>query len=200
MQEVAFLEVPRNYRHDVVAVSDLPRLVHAQAPVTVPVQGEAHVGLHAGRKLGEAPRMGRAALEVDVIAVRLRAYRLDLCTEAFECEGADPVRRAVRAVKRYPVAVQVKVDAAEKVVYVTPLGARDPGCLPDRTAFLGYFDAFELGLDRLLGIIRKLEPPGAEELDAVVLVGIVGCLLYTSDAADDLLCVDLGGRRIIKKK
>jgi ATP-dependent helicase/nuclease subunit B len=26
------------------------------------------------------------------------------------------------------------------------------------------------------------------------------CLLYTSDAADDLLCVDLGGRRIIKKK
>src|SRR5450756_546478 len=114
MQEVAFLEVPRNYRHDVVAVSDLPRLVHAQAPVTVPVQGEAHVGLHAGRKLGEAPRMGRAALEVDVIAVRLRAYRLDLCTEAFECEGA--------------------------------------------------------------------------------------CLLYTSDAADDLLCVALAGRRIIQTK
>ena len=26
------------------------------------------------------------------------------------------------------------------------------------------------------------------------------CLLYTSDAADDLLCVALGGRRIIKKK
>ena len=26
------------------------------------------------------------------------------------------------------------------------------------------------------------------------------CLLYTSDAADELLCVDLGGRRIIKEK
>ena len=26
------------------------------------------------------------------------------------------------------------------------------------------------------------------------------CLLYTSDAADDHLSVDLGGRRIIKKK
>ena len=26
------------------------------------------------------------------------------------------------------------------------------------------------------------------------------CLLYTSDAADDLLCVDIGGRRINKKK
>src|SRR5450756_1817136 len=31
-------------------------------------------------------------------------------------------------------------------------------------------------------------------------VGRESCLLYTSDAADDLLCVDLGGRRIIKKK
>src|SRR5450756_493975 len=31
------------------------------------------------------------------------------------------------------------------------------------------------------------------------LTGIKTCLLYTSDAADDLLCVDLGGRRIIKK-
>ena len=28
----------------------------------------------------------------------------------------------------------------------------------------------------------------------------VGCLLYTSDAADDPLCVDLGGGRTIKKK
>ena len=29
---------------------------------------------------------------------------------------------------------------------------------------------------------------------------VTTCLLYTSDAADDLLCVDLGGRRNIKKK
>ena len=31
-------------------------------------------------------------------------------------------------------------------------------------------------------------------------VEFITCLLYTSDAADDLLCVDLGGSRIIKKK
>ena len=30
--------------------------------------------------------------------------------------------------------------------------------------------------------------------------GLGACLLYTSDAADDLLCVDPGGCRIIKKK
>ena len=32
------------------------------------------------------------------------------------------------------------------------------------------------------------------------IIPYVACLLYTSDAADDLLCVDLGGRRIIHKK
>src|SRR5450756_3211916 len=60
-------------------------------------------------------------------------------------------------------------------------------------------------LERLGGRIGVI----GELLDAHLLqpgfrlVGIAGvdiCLLYTSDAADDLLCVDLGGRRIIKKK
>src|SRR5680860_1716542 len=39
-------------------------------------------------------------------------------------------------------------------------------------------------------------PPLLPEIPEPLLI----CLLYTSDAADDLLCVDLGGRRIIKKK
>ena len=30
--------------------------------------------------------------------------------------------------------------------------------------------------------------------------GVFACLLYTSDAADERSSVDLGGRRIIKKK
>src|SRR5665811_1621055 len=46
--------------------------------------------------------------------------------------------------------------------------------------------------------------PG-DDLNVVAHVGGIlattptGCLLYTSDAADDLTRVDLGGRRIIKK-
>ena len=38
------------------------------------------------------------------------------------------------------------------------------------------------------------------ETASIVVGGILICLLYTSDAADDSLRVDLGGRRIIKKK
>ena len=37
-------------------------------------------------------------------------------------------------------------------------------------------------------------------LDLFILIGYIICLLYTSDAADERSSVDLGGRRIIKKK
>src|SRR5450756_756623 len=43
-------------------------------------------------------------------------------------------------------------------------------------------------------VARKLkETPGIKR--ALVSEFALSCLLYTSDAADDLLCVDLGGRR-----
>ena len=43
-------------------------------------------------------------------------------------------------------------------------------------------------------------PAAASRLFQLFAAQTLPCLLYTSDAADDLLCVDLGGRRIIKKK
>ena len=43
-------------------------------------------------------------------------------------------------------------------------------------------------------MVRLDYPRSSYEADAY------SCLLYTSDAADDKALVDLGGRRIIKKK
>ena len=34
----------------------------------------------------------------------------------------------------------------------------------------------------------------------IFLIPVYTCLLYTSDAADDMQCVDLGGRHIMKKR
>src|SRR5450756_1610543 len=40
---------------------------------------------------------------------------------------------------------------------------------------------------------RRLEPPNTL-IHITERAPVLSCLLYTSDAADDLLCVDLGGR------
>ena len=45
-----------------------------------------------------------------------------------------------------------------------------------------------------------IEPTLSKELDFESSASTNSCLLYTSDAADDMQCVDLGGRRIIKKQ
>ena len=52
-------------------------------------------------------------------------------------------------------------------------------------------------IDFLVKLLHTLQPSQecTEEFNDI----IKACLLYTSDAADDMQCVDLGGRRIIKK-
>ncbi|GAB5803529.1 hypothetical protein JMUB7527_28660 [Staphylococcus aureus] len=52
-------------------------------------------------------------------------------------------------------------------------------------------------MSRGLGDVYKRQFETASGLS--FLVSSETCLLYTSDAADDMQCVDLGGRRIIKK-
>ena len=60
-------------------------------------------------------------------------------------------------------------------------------------------DVSEIGNIMPLVTLADVLQPALKHGHAVA--GLVTfCLLYTSDAADDLLCVDLGGRRIIKKK
>ena len=53
------------------------------------------------------------------------------------------------------------------------------------------------GLKRVAGGIRR-KPSSVHRIGD--LADNEGCLLYTSDAADERSSVDLGGRRIIKKK
>src|SRR5450756_3189685 len=67
------------------------------------------------------------------------------------------------------------------------------------TADVAVRDVSQQGAERKERQRRQDKPPWhAGQL--VAQDNICNCLLYTSDAADDLLCVDLGGRRIIKKK
>ena len=65
-------------------------------------------------------------------------------------------------------------------------------CIRDRyVTDGGVYD--NLGVERPLWYFEQ-----QKELDAFIVSD--ACLLYTSDAADERSSVDLGGRRIIKKK
>ena len=69
--------------------------------------------------------------------------------------------------------------------------------MEDPELFLKAHDGMLLALDE----IHRLEDPALLlKIAADHFPRIRVCLLYTSDAADDLLCVALGGRRIIKTK
>src|SRR5450756_3134095 len=63
-----------------------------------------------------------------------------------------------------------------------------------------YLALYARVLPRTIGVAEVVGDPELLERLIKVLHVLRTCLLYTSDAADDLLCVDLGGRRIIKKK
>ena len=62
-------------------------------------------------------------------------------------------------------------------------------------------DTEQVELDqRRVDLLQAAGPQPQQVALREVLVRLPGCLLYTSDAADDLLCVDFGCRRLIKKK
>src|SRR5450756_913301 len=70
-------------------------------------------------------------------------------------------------------------------------------CLPPALLFARVFERVR-GWVGPAAAARGRRRPGASDRGRAA--DQHACLLYTSDAADDLLCVDLGGRRIIKKK
>ena len=74
--------------------------------------------------------------------------------------------------------------------------------------FLGHFNTATVANDPFVTdplvftamafeILNRTEDALAEKS---ITLRLIGCLLYTSDAADERSSVDLGGRRIIKKK
>src|SRR5450756_3222277 len=89
--------------------------------------------------------------------------------------------------------IGTEMDKADgkKVLIVTDEGVEKAGLVQN------VIDGMESGNGEIVGVFNEV-PPNSEV--QVVQACYENCLLYTSDAADDLLCVDLGGRRIIKKK
>ena len=128
------------------------------------------------------------ALAVDERAqVELAAAEFVVDDVAVEEMAAEEM--AAEAVAVEDVRVEVLATESPLVVDMPPVPAR-------RSSEPTPAGGIEAELNRLAFL-----PDSAEEVGPISMPTIVySCLLYTSDAADDPTRVDLGGRRIIKKK
>ena len=130
------------------------------------------------RRTSSARRLGvqRAAAVVDVPAVGLHAQLDHLGAQLVEHLGRDLVGRAVGAVDHDPHAVQGRLRGEGVLQELDVAARRRPRCAwPCRCSdgplvvAVGLHQALDLGLD----LVGQLEPVAGEELDAVVLVGVV---------------------------
>ena len=119
---------------------------------------------------------------VPEIAARAHAEKLDLCVE--------------EAISEAEVSLE-NIDA----IAVTAGPGLIRGVLSGVMCAKGLAAGLQvplIGVNHLAG--HALTPRLTDQVAYPYLMLLVsGCLLYTSDAADDMQCVDLGGRRIIKK-
>src|SRR5450756_3095652 len=112
-----------------------------------------------------------ASREADQAGVRRPAHRR---RGAHAVASEDASRRAAT-----PVPNEVRLDAAQRA-------AVEHGSGPARILAPAGSGKTKTLVSRVAALVARGVDPGS----------ILLCLLYTSDAADDLLCVDLGGRRI----
>src|SRR5665213_1125640 len=92
--------------------------------------------------------------------------------------------------------IEILKGASAAAIY----GSRAAGGVIIITTKKGGQGRTNVTLSQDIGFLRPIKLLGVRQFTAqtaATLPGDSACLLYTSDAADDLLCVDLGGRRII---
>ena len=164
-------------RHDLVAVDDRAVLVDDDDPVGVAVEGDADVGTYLMHLLLQSGRMGRAAFLVDVETVGFDVDGDNLGAEFPQRLGRHLVGGAVGAIDNDPQARQRhrarqgalgELDVAV-VDTIDALGAAEPVRIGERQLDI----PVQHPLDALLDLVGELVAVGTEQLDAVVVVGIV---------------------------
>ena len=170
------LHVQGAHRQDLVAVDDAAGLVHQQAAVRVPVKGHADVIAAPHHGGGQVLQVGGAAVAVDVHPVRVPVDEVRPGLEAAEQLRRGGAGSAVGAVRQDFQPRQIGLDGGGHEVDIVPLqlahtvvAAAD---LPPGSELHGLLGE-DLLLDPGLHAVGELVALSAEDLDAVVLIGVV---------------------------
>ena len=166
-----------DHRQQLVAVDDLALLIDHHDTVGIAVERDADVGAHLAYLVDQRGGGGGADLAIDVEAVGVDADGDDLCTEFPQRLGGNLVGGAVSAVDHDAQAVECQVAGKRALGEldvailhaVDALGAAKIAGGGEPVAEIGVEQRLDLALHR----VRQLQPVGAEQLDAVVVIGIV---------------------------
>ena len=118
------------------------------------------------------PRTGRGPVIV-IFAVGIKTIKLPVC----------------QAVPGKQVGIDMKPNLVQAPAFSTQCAPQGILCLDQHT-----------GRATRPGIAFQHRTLAARQFGILAIAQVITCLLYTSDAADERSSVDLGGRRIIKKK
>ena len=161
---------------DQVTVDDVALLVHRQAAVGVAVKGKAHVQVVLHHELLQAFQVSRAAISIDVGAVWIVVHHMGLRAQGVEDARGDAVGTAVGA-------VQADLQAAEGVdrlgdevshIAVAAFGVVDGTAdLVLGGARQLFLRVVQIGFDLVDDALLHLLPFAVEQLDAVVVEGVV---------------------------
>ena len=174
-EHAALLEVLCGEIEDVVAVADVPLLVHRQAAVRVSVKGEADIQLVLKHMLLKLFDVGGAAVDVDVQAVRVVGDHIGIGAEGVKNALGHHPGAAVGAVQADALAL---VGAGREGNQVAEI-AVPAGGIVDGLADVGALGigklliAVEIGLDTVQEALFHLVAVGIDELDSVVVIGVV---------------------------
>src|SRR5260370_13615441 len=157
-------EMQREHRDDLVPVDGLAVLVDREHPVAVAVERDTKIEVAAAHELLQRRKIGGAAADVDVAAVRFVADRLDLRTEPLERTWRKPRIRAVCAVDRNAQPMHIGAETLEDVLEITVCRDVDSIDLAAAARRRG-----EQRLDLLLRGVGQLAPLPAADLPPAVL-------------------------------
>ena len=167
-----------DHGHELVAVDDVALLVHDHHAVGVAVERNPDIGPHLVDFADQLLGRGRAAILVDIQAVRIDADLDHLGAQLPQGLRRDLVAGAVRAIDHDPDAVEADVlrQRALGELHIALACAVDAGRAADLLGGrkkLGRVASHQR-LDFGLGLVGKLVAVRPEQLDAVVHVGVVG--------------------------
>ena len=216
-------DLPKAYQ--VTQYGDTPIGIHGWIQIETPEGGVKRIGIrrvHLEEDTGKLMHVSPLTSEVDYN--RSGVPLMEIVTEHDPRAGFDQINTAAEA-REYLVQLRAILTClgvcdgkmeegslrCEPNISVRPAGSATYGTrteLKNLNSFRAVFRGIEYEVRRQIEtitsggkVVHETRRWDDENGVTATMRGkeLEHCLLYTSDAADDLLCVDLGGRRIIKK-